>query len=54
MNIRDGKMWNLVTLTLLGNNKNLYQYRNCKARVQGEERERDWSLERGKFGLESC
>jgi hypothetical protein len=54
INIRDGKMWNLETLTLLGNNKNLYLYKNWKARAQGEEKEKDRRLERGNFGLESC
>lgn len=42
INIRDGKMWNLMTLKLLGNNKYLYRYKNWKARAQGEEREDCW------------
>lgn len=42
VNIRDGKLWNLVTRTLSRNNTNLYRYKNWKSREQGEERESYW------------
>jgi len=41
INIRDGKIWNLMTLTMLGKSKNLYRYKDLKRRAQGEEKERD-------------
>jgi len=42
INVRDGKMCNLMTLKQLGKNNNFYRYKNWKARAQGEERECYW------------
>lgn len=46
INIRDGRMWNLVILRLLGDNEHLYRYKIGK-REHKERKERvtgDWSV----------
>jgi hypothetical protein len=54
INIGDRKVWDLVKITLLSNNKNYYRYKNWDVRVKEKKRESYLWLERGNLRPELC